>query len=131
MAISSDINHVRAIERNRQNDCSPFQTKNFSNIWGIGENDGVGRLNPEISIPRSLRRYRERGIISHGVEDGNDFTDRVVSRRDRLLLVIRVRDHISRIHVGENDGLDMNRTVMEVMEGSDACTDRSSRTCRW
>ena len=43
--------------------------------------DGVGGLNPEISITRILRRYGKRGI-SHGVEDGNDFTDRVVSRRD-------------------------------------------------
>ena len=119
------------MERNRQNDCSPFQTENFSNISSIGENDGVGEMDPDTPITRSLRRYGECGIIRHGVEDGNDFTDRVVSRRDRLLLVIRVRDHISRIHVGENDGLDVNRTVMEVMEGSDTCTDRSSRTCRW
>ena len=41
--------------------------------------------------------------ISHGVEDGNDFTDRAVTRRDRLLLVIGVHDHISKIHVGEHD----------------------------
>ena len=58
-------------------------------------------LNPNTSITRSLSRYRERGI-SDGVEHGNDFTDRVVTRRDRLLLVIRVRDHISKIHVVEN-----------------------------
>ena len=64
--------------------------------------DGMGELNPDTPITRSLRRYGKRGI-SHGVEDGNDFTDCVVSRRDRLLLVIRVRDHISRIHVGEYD----------------------------
>ena len=48
-------------------------------------------------------RCGERGIISHDVEDGNDFTDRVVSRRNRYLLVIGVRDHISRIHVVEHD----------------------------
>ena len=59
-------------------------------------------LNPEISITRSLRRYGKHGI-SHGVEDGNDFTDRLVSRRDCLLLVIRVRDNISKIHVVEYD----------------------------
>ena len=58
-------------------------------------------LNPEISITRSFRRYGKRGI-SHGVEDGNDFTDRVITRRDRSLLVIRVRDHIGKIHVVEN-----------------------------
>ena len=61
----------------------------------------MGGLNPEISITRGLRRYGERRI-SHGVEDGNDFTDRVVSRRDCLLLVIRVRDYLSKIHVVEN-----------------------------
>ena len=41
--------------------------------------------------------------ISHGVEDGNDFTNRAVTMRDRLLLVIGVHDHISKIHVGEHD----------------------------
>ena len=56
----------------------------------------------EISISRSLRRYRERGI-TYSVEDGNDFIDRVVSRRNCYLLVIRVREHISRIHVVEYD----------------------------
>ena len=61
----------------------------------------MGGLNPEISITRSLGRYEKHGI-SHGVEDGTDFTDRLVSRRDCLLLVIRVRDHISKILVVEN-----------------------------
>ena len=46
-----------------------------------------------------------------------------VNRRNSYLFVIRVRDHISKIHVFEYDGLDLNRTVMEVMEGSDTCTD--------
>ena len=63
--------------------------------------DGMGELNPDTSITRSLSRYGKRGI-SHGVEDGNDFTDRVITRRDRSLLVIRVRDHIGKIHVVEN-----------------------------
>ena len=102
MAISRDINHIRAIERNRQNDCSPFQTENFSNIWGIGENDGVGELDPDTPITRSLGRYGERGIISDGVEHGNDLIDRVVTRRNSYLFVIRVREHISKIHVVEN-----------------------------
>ena len=62
----------------------------------------MGGLVREISISRCLGRYGERGIISHSVEHGNDFTDRVVTRRDRLLLVIRVREHISKIHVVEN-----------------------------
>ena len=74
----------------------------FSNISSIGEIDGVGELNSDTTITRCLGRYGERGI-SHGVEHGNDFTDRVVSRRDRSLLVIGVGDHISKIHVVEND----------------------------
>ena len=53
-------------------------------------------------ITRSLRRYRERSI-SHNIEDSNDLTDRVVSRRNRYLLVIRVRDHIRKIHIVEHD----------------------------
>ena len=79
----------------------PSKTEDLSNIRGIREIDGVGGLNPDTSITRSLRRYGKHGI-SHGVEDGNDFTDRVVTRRDRYLLVIRVRDHIGKIHVVEN-----------------------------
>ena len=55
----------------------------------------------EISISRSLRRCGERGV-SHGVEHGNDFIYRVVSRTNCYLLVIRVRDHISKIHIVEN-----------------------------
>ena len=58
-------------------------------------------LNPGIIITRSLHRYRERRI-SHGVENGNDFTDRVVTRRDCYLLVIGVGDHIGRIDVVEH-----------------------------
>ena len=81
----------------------PSKTEDISNIWGIGKIHGIKGLVREISISRCLGRYGERGIISDGVEDGNDFTDRVVTRMDRLLLVIRVRDHISKIHVVEND----------------------------
>ena len=61
-----------------------------------------GKLDLAIPISRILGRYGKHGIISHGVENGNDFTDRVVSRRDRSLLVIRVRDYIGRIHIVEN-----------------------------
>ena len=60
-------------------------------------------LDPDTPITRSLRRYRERGIISHGIKHGNDLTDRVVSRRNCYLLVIAVRDYISEIHVVEHD----------------------------
>ena len=65
--------------------------------------DGVKWLNPDTTITQSLCVYGERGF-SHGVEDGNDFTDCVVSRRDCYLLVIGVCDHIGRrIHVVEHD----------------------------
>ena len=60
-------------------------------------------LDLDTPITRSLRRYRERGIISHCIKHGNDLTDRVVSRRNCYLLVIRVRDYISEIHVVEHD----------------------------
>ena len=63
--------------------------------------DGMGELNPDTHITRSLRRYGERSI-SHRIGDGIDLTDRVINRRNSYLFVIRVRDHISRIHVVEN-----------------------------
>ena len=59
-------------------------------------------LDPNTPITRYLRRYQERGI-SHDAEDDNDFTDRVVSNRDRSLLVIRVRDHIDHVNIVEHD----------------------------
>ena len=71
-----------------------FESENRLDLKSIREIDGVGELNSNTTITRCLGRYRERSI-SHGVEDGNDFTDRVVSRRDRSLYVIRVRDHMS------------------------------------
>ena len=75
-------------------------------------------LNPDTPITRSLRRYGERSI-SYGIEDGNDFTDRVVPKRDRSFLVVGVRFHIVRIHIVEHEltGCCLNRTVMEVMIG--------------
>ena len=76
-------------------------------------------LNPDASVTRILGRYGEWSI-SRGIEYGNGFADRVVTRRDRSLLVIGVRDHISRrIHVVEHEKIVfcLNRTVMEVMVG--------------
>ena len=58
-------------------------------------------LHPDASVTRSLRRYVKRGI-SYGIEDGNDFTDRVVKRGNHSLLDIGIRDHIVRIHVVEH-----------------------------
>ena len=60
-------------------------------------------LNPDTSVTRSLRRYREHSI-SRGVEDNNDFADRVVSSRNSYLLVMGVRDHNGRkIYVVEHE----------------------------
>ena len=78
-----------------------FESENRLDLKSIREIDGVGELNSNTTITRCLGRYGERGF-SHSVEHGINFTDRVVSRRDCLLLVIRVRDHIGKIHVVEN-----------------------------
>ena len=58
-------------------------------------------LDPDTPITRCLRRYRERGI-SHDADDDNDFIDRVVSKRNRSLLVIRVRDNNDHVHIVEH-----------------------------
>ena len=65
-------------------------------------------LDPDTLITGSLGGYRKRGF-SHGVEDGNDFSNRVVSR-SHSLLVINVRHHIGRIYVVEHHliGCDQN-----------------------
>ena len=59
-------------------------------------------LKPYTSITRSLGRYRECGI-SHGVEHGNDFTDREETRRDCNLLVIGACYHIGGVNNDEHD----------------------------
>ena len=66
--------------------------KSMDRIWG---------LDPDVPVTQSFDGYREC-CISHGVEDGNDFTDRVVKRGNHSLLVIGIRDHIVRIHVVEH-----------------------------
>ena len=40
--------------------------------------------------------------VSHGIEQGNDLTERVITSRDRHSLIIRIRDNIRRIHVVEH-----------------------------
>ena len=92
----------------------PSRLKISSISGSIGAIDGVGELNPDTLTTRSLRKYQEPSV-SHRIGDGNDFTDRVVNRRNSYLFVIRVRDHISKIHVVENDliGCEQNS------EGSD------------
>ena len=62
----------------------------------------MGKLNPNTPLTRSLRKHQEPSV-SHKIEHGNDFTDRVVNRTNCYILVIRVRDHISKIHVVEYD----------------------------
>ena len=99
------VGHHYLVERDTQEESSrivqsfhthtQFESENRLDLKSIREIDGVGELNPDTPTTRSLRRYGERGIISHGVEHGNDFTDRVVNRTNCYLLVIRVRDHIS------------------------------------
>ena len=61
----------------------------------------MGELNPDTLTTRSLRKYQEPSV-SYRIGDGIDFTDRVVTRTNCYLLVIRVRDHISNIYVVEN-----------------------------
>ena len=86
----------------RQNDRSLFQTEDFSNIRRIGKIDCVRGLHPDAPINRDFGGYVECSV-SHGVEDGHDTTDCVVSRRDLHLLIIRVCDYISRIRVYKHD----------------------------
>ena len=67
-------------------------------------------------ITSSLGGYLECSV-SNGVEHGNDFTYRVIARKDRSLLVISVLHHNGRIHVVEHDLIGPFITVMEVMIG--------------
>ena len=80
----------------------PFQTEDRTDVWSIGEIDGVWGLNRDVAITRSHRRNRERGV-GHGVQHSNDLTDGVVTRRDGYLFTIGVRDHIGGIHIVEHD----------------------------
>ena len=102
LGVFCNSNHVRFIEWSRWNDRLSFQTEDFSNIWVNSEIDGVWGLDPDTSITRSLRRYREWSV-SHGVEQSNDFTDRVVANRNPSLFVIGIRQYIYRINIDEHD----------------------------
>ena len=65
--------------------------------------DGIWGLDPDTSIIRSFGIYRDWSV-SNGVEQNNNYTDRVVTRRNNSLLIIGVRDYIGRrIHVIEHD----------------------------
>ena len=58
-------------------------------------------LNPDTTERRGIRGYGKCGI-SHGIEQGNDLTDRVLTSRDRHSLVIAVSNHIRRVHIVEH-----------------------------
>ena len=59
-------------------------------------------LNPDATERRGIRGYGEQRV-SHGIEQGNDLTERVITSRDRHSLVIRIRDNVRRVHVVEHD----------------------------
>ena len=71
-------------------------------VWSICEIDGVWGLNRDTPVTCGHRRNRERGV-GHNVEQSNDLTDGVVTRRDGYLFTIGVRDHIGHIHIVEHD----------------------------
>ena len=65
-------------------------------------------LNPDTTERRGIRRNRELRV-SHGIEQGNDLTERVVTSRDRNSFIIAVSNHIGRIHVIEHRTIRMKQ----------------------
>ena len=92
----------------------PFQTEDRTDVWIIGEIDGVWGLNRDTPITRSHCRNRECGV-NYGVENGNDLTNGVVARRDRYLFTINVRDHFGNNHSVEHEGVGSKSTFMKVV----------------
>ena len=86
----------------------------MSRISGALVRSIVGELNPDTPTTRILRRYGKHSI-SHGVEHGNDFTDRVVTRRDCYSLLFEFVTTLVKSTLLKMPILDVNRTVMEVM----------------
>ena len=82
----------------------PFQTEDGTDVWSIGEIDGVWGLNRDTPITCGHCRNREHGV-GHGVEDSNDLTDGVVTKRDGYFFTIGVRDNIGRIHIVKHKGV--------------------------
>ena len=83
----------------------PFQTEDRTDVWIIGEIDGVWGLNRDTPITRSHCRNRECGV-NYGVENGNDLTNGVVARRDGYLFTIGVRTTSETTTVLNMRGLD-------------------------
>ena len=92
----------------------PFQTEDCSDVWSIGEIDGVWGLNRDAPVTGGYRRNRERNV-RHDVEHRNDLTDGVVTRRDGYLFTICVGHHIGGIHIVEHYGV----WLEEDIHGSD------------
>ena len=65
-------------------------------------------LNPDTTERRGIRRNREQRV-SHGIEQDNDLTERVITSRDRYSLIIAVSNHIRRIHVVEHRTIRMKQ----------------------
>ena len=81
-----------------------FQSEDRTDVWSIGEMDGVWGLNRDAPVTRGHRRNRERNV-RHDVEHSNDLTNSVVTRRGRYLFTIGVRDHTGGIHIVEHEGV--------------------------
>ena len=82
-------------------DRSSIQAEDLTNVRCIREVNRVWGLNPDTTERRDIRGYGEERV-RHRIEQGNDLTERVVTRRNRHSLVIAVSNHIRRIHVVEH-----------------------------
>ena len=65
-------------------------------------------LNPDTTERRGIRGYGEQRV-SHGIEQGNDLTERVITSRDRHSLIIAVSNHIRRVYVVEHRTIRMKQ----------------------
>ena len=64
----------------------------------VREVNRVCGLNPDTTERRGIRGYGEERV-SHGIEQGHDLTERVITSRNRHSLVIRIRDNVRRVYV--------------------------------
>ena len=73
--------------------------REINRVWG---------LNPDTTERRGIRGYGEQRV-RHGIEQGNDLTERVVTSRDRYSLIIAVSNHIRCVHVVEHRTIRMKQ----------------------